>query len=323
MGAIVEKCALFPAPSAAEHGEFKSPNLVWDMQPKGTPGGGVRRPFLWLQASRAEVTLLYFHANMDDLRSVEAWLKQFGQILGVNVLALEYPGYGLLQDPDTVDELDSASAIVQAIDEVAAHALQYLVLTLGIPSTRIVLYGYSLGSGPALRLAHSARVRMHLNIGGVVLQSAFISAKQVAYDFTGAMGSLLVPAYYDNVAAVRQLCSAPFKAANACWTPLLILHGQKDDVIAPYHACALYAEALLHGHPDAEVSFAPLATHQEWDICQDLAVPVADFLVRHVCTASTLIEQVRPTVPDSPGAALSGLSSAAQALHHLDRKSVV
>ena len=50
------------------------------------------------QDNRKGVTLLYSHANAEDLGNIYPWCKFLSKSLGVNVLAYDYTGYGLATD---------------------------------------------------------------------------------------------------------------------------------------------------------------------------------------------------------------------------------
>jgi len=282
MGNTIQKCAVFPAPCAADEGICTLPNVLWDEQAKGTPGGGVSRPFLWLEVPGAEVTLLHFHANAEDLRGISGWLSELSRCLCANILAIEYPGYGLLQVPHIIEDLESVGDVIRAIDSAAVHALMYLVCSRCIPSEKIVLHGRSIGNGPALRLARYARDWLQLDLGGIVLQSPSLSVQQVAADWAGHAGQLLMPAYYDNMAVLRMLCGPLQGRGVRRWIPTLLIHGEKDDVIEPYHAHSLHCEAVKMGHPAVELWLATHATHQEWDIHKDVVHPISSFVSRHV-----------------------------------------
>jgi len=283
MGNTLEKCTIFPAPSVALGGGKRCVNIIWDLRAKGSPAGGVQRPFLWFKVPAAQVTVVYFHANAEDCASIENWVCQIAQHLCVNILAVEYPGYGFLQVPEIIEDMETVGDIVRGIDTIAVHALRFLMEAEGITSDRIVLHGFSLGCGPALRLAKYARDRMQVHLGGVVLQSPSISVQQVASDWLGPVAGMLMPAYYHNLSVLTQLCCDVAPASKVRqWIPMLIVHGERDDVVAPYHARTLYEEAVALGHPAVEMSLSPQATHQHWDLCKDLVCPIGRFLARHV-----------------------------------------
>merc|ERR1719253_77493 len=110
-----------------------------------------------------------------------------------------------------------------------------------------------------------------------------MSIKQIVSDYACSASSLFIPTYYDNMATLRELCvECPRALESERWIPLLILHGEKDEVIWPYHAKSLYDEAVKLGHPKVEVCFAPLATHNDWDLLADLASPISKWMLRYM-----------------------------------------
>jgi len=224
----------------------------------------------------------------------------------VNILAVEYPGYGLLQVPDIMDDMQTVDDIVRRIDTTAVHALCFLMEAEGIASDRIVLHGRSLGCGPALRLAKYARDRLQVDLGGVVLQSPSISVQQVVSDWLGPIAAMLTPAYYNNLSVLTQLCCdvTPAESKVRRWVPMLLVHGEQDDVIAPYHARTLYQKAVAQGHPAVEMSLSAQATHYQWDLGKDLVCPIGRFLARHVLGASKQACPVHATLVARPGRVL-------------------
>jgi hypothetical protein len=43
-------------------------------------------------------TILYSHANAEDLGNIYPWCKFLSKMLGVNIFAYDYTGYGLATD---------------------------------------------------------------------------------------------------------------------------------------------------------------------------------------------------------------------------------
>jgi len=291
MGDALAKAVLFQAPP----GPSTSTHIVWDERPRGTLEGGVSRPFLWLGRPGTLTTIVYFHGNAEDLMDVEGDLLELSEELKVNVLAAEYPGYGLLRETAAMTPQpwtasfcsrsanDGLDTTIEGIDKAAVHALAYVITTKGIPGSQVVLFGRSLGSGTALRLAKYARDRFHWTVGGVVLQCPYISIKQIVSDYACSVGSFLIPTYYDNLDTLRQLCTeCPAAMESKRFVPLLILHGEQDEIIWPYHGHTLYEEAIRYGHPSVEAVFAPNATHNHWDLRQDIAKPTSRFITKHL-----------------------------------------
>jgi abhydrolase domain-containing protein 17 len=97
----------------------------------------------------------------------------------------------------------------------------YAVESLGVEPGRLLLYGRSIGSGPALEVA------ANYDAAGVILESAFTSAYRVM-----TRAAVLPFDRFSNIRHVRELDA-----------PLLVIHGTADAVIPPAHGRQLYAAA--------------------------------------------------------------------------------
>ena len=54
------------------------------------------------------ITLLYSHANAEDLGSIYPWCKFLSKMLQVNLFAYDYSGYGMAMEAGTFHPLDGA-----------------------------------------------------------------------------------------------------------------------------------------------------------------------------------------------------------------------
>jgi abhydrolase domain-containing protein 17 len=174
-----------------------------------TDGGSIAT--LHLPNPRATVTVLYAHGNAEDLGHAAPLLEELRRA-GFAVLAFDYRGYG-----SSTGGPPSAAGATSDMEAVYQHAVR----TLKIPPSRIVLYGRSVGSGPATDLA--ARVP----IGGLVLESAFVSAFRVL-----TRVSLLPFDRFHNLRHIRRVRA-----------PVLVIHGTEDEVIPVSHGRRLYEAA--------------------------------------------------------------------------------
>ena len=95
----------------------------------------------------------------------------------MSVMAVEYPGYGIYQDKDC-----SADKIKQD----AITVFKYIMNTLKIKEKNVLVFGRSIGTGPACFLAES-----HQNIKALVLQSAYTDISIVAEDNIGIKSTVL------------------------------------------------------------------------------------------------------------------------------------
>ena len=164
----------------------------------------------FLENPAAELTILFSHGNGEDI----GWAKEFLEelsVLGFSVFAYDYPGYGLSE----------VSPTEQGCYQSAEAAYRYLIDERGIEPATIVLHGRSLGSGPSLELASKYPV------GGVILESPFVSAFRVLTN---------IPLFpfdrFNNLEKIQRI---------KC--PSLIIHGERDEVVAFWHGKRLHEVA--------------------------------------------------------------------------------
>jgi fermentation-respiration switch protein FrsA (DUF1100 family) len=159
--------------------------------------------------------ILYFHGNAANAANRAPRIELISEN-GVGVLYLNNRGYGGSGGRPT-EENNVADAIM---------AYDYLI-GLGVPAARIVAYGESLGSGQAVRLAAARPV------AAVVLEAPLTSTVDVARAtyFWLPLG-LLITDKYDNERNIRSVTA-----------PVLILHGEQDDVISVEMGLRVYRAA--------------------------------------------------------------------------------
>lgn len=158
----------------------------------------------------ARYTILYFHGNAEDLSSLNTYMDDFVKN-GFAVFALEYRGYG--HSEGTPDE--------SATYRDAKTAYDYVRGELGVSADRIISYGYSLGSGPAVETARTQAV------AGLVIEGGFVSTYRVMTRFP------IFP--WDKFANLRKIPQVK--------CPVLIMHGTADLTVPFWHGQAMYAAA--------------------------------------------------------------------------------
>ncbi|MGE0592434.1 MAG: alpha/beta hydrolase [Vicinamibacterales bacterium] len=165
----------------------------------------------------ARFWLIYFQGNAGSLRRgrVQRQLQQL-HALGYNVLSLDYRGYGRSEGTPSEQGLYE--------DGLAAHA--YL-LARGVPSSRIILAGQSLGSAVAVEVA------IRRPSAGLVLFSPLDSVPRAAERiYPWAPVEFLARNRFDSVAKMRRV-----------QVPLLVFHSERDRLIPLPAARALVALA--------------------------------------------------------------------------------
>lgn len=171
--------------------------------PNDTPGE------LWVmrQASDDTPWVLFLHGNSANV-STPGNVERYEQLLalGVSVIAPEYPGMGTLGGTPS-----EAGAVAAARD-----AWQWLS-EAGVPSSRVAIYGWSLGSGVATQLASE------VDEAALLLEGAFTGVDDRAMELYPWL-------------PVRLLVRNPFASRDRiarAGSPLLLLHAE-DDTIIPF-----------------------------------------------------------------------------------------
>jgi uncharacterized protein len=194
------------------------------------PDNVVRTPeavFMYFHGPRV---VAYFHGNGEDLADSIPMISVL-RSLGVGVLAVEYPGYGIA----------GGSPSEQGAYAAAESALGWLRTEHGVGADRVILLGQSLGTGVASEMARRG-------LGArLVLISPFTSILDM-----GRRMLPFVPAFL-----VRHRFDTQSKAA-AIALPVLIIHGTEDEVV-PF----AMGERLARAFPRAQFVAIPGGRHND------------------------------------------------------------
>jgi uncharacterized protein len=199
--------------------------LAGDWRPSGLPiedvwisaDDGIKLHAWWIPAENSKFTFLAFHGNAGNI-SDRAYVDRFLHELPVNVLAVEYRGYGKSEGQPSE----------KYFYRDARSALRYLQEKRGIDPQTIISYGQSLGTAIATDLASESKV------GGLVLEAPFPSIASMArraYWFLPGL-SLLVGSQFDTKSKIENVK-----------VPLLIVQCASDPVIPPDLGQQVYAAA--------------------------------------------------------------------------------
>jgi uncharacterized protein len=171
--------------------------------------------------------LVFTHGNGE---LIDDWLDAFAvpRAWGLGVMLVEYPGYGRSR----------GTASERSIREAQLAAYDFLASQPDVDRGRIFAHGRSLGGGPACALARERPV------AALILESTFTSLRPFFRPY-GLVGPLVLDPY-DNIETVQEFAG-----------PVLVLHGEHDEVIPVWHGRELAARARaaeLHvldcGHND-------------------------------------------------------------------------
>jgi pimeloyl-ACP methyl ester carboxylesterase len=160
------------------------------------------------------LTLVHFHGNGEVVADFVPELAADLTALGVNVLFVEYRGYGASSgEPGLARLLDDVPAIVKA---------------LPVPPSHLVPFGRSLGSLYAIELVHRFPECAALIIeSGIAdpLERILLRVRPEEVDATAA----------ELVAEVRARLD-PQAKLNAYAGPVLVLHAKEDTMLDSSHA---------------------------------------------------------------------------------------
>jgi uncharacterized protein len=150
--------------------------------------------------------VLFLHGNAATIASnVNISHYALLRTVGTNILAPEYRGFAGIDGTPTEESL--------AVDARASY--DYLRSSLNVPPSRIVIYGWSLGSAVAVRLA------AEVEEGAVILEGAPASIAEV--------GQELYPFF--PIRAVMRNRFESFRRVDRIRAPILFLHSPEDEVI--------------------------------------------------------------------------------------------
>jgi fermentation-respiration switch protein FrsA (DUF1100 family) len=168
----------------------------------------------WLIPGRVPTTLLYSHGNAGNIGDRLAIARLLVDQLGIGVFMYDYRGYGKSEGTPSEAGLSSD-----------ARGARGALLREGVAPEHVVYYGRSLGASVTvdLAVAHPPRA--------VVLESPFTSVRSMANGILPGIGHFF-RTRWDSLTKIARLQA-----------PLLILHGDADEVVPYAQGQALFAAA--------------------------------------------------------------------------------
>lgn len=203
-----------------------------------TTSDGIRLHGWYIPATQPRGTVLFFHGNAGNISDRLDYLQMFYR-LGYSTLIIDYRGYG---KSDGVPGEQGSYRDAEA-------AWRYLTEQRHIRSSRIALFGESLGGAVAAWLA--ARQKP----AALVIASSFTSVPE--------LGQQLYP--YFPVKWLSHIRYDTRKALRSVTAPVLIAHSPEDDIIPFEQGRELFAAAnppkqfleLAGGHNDGFIFMRP------------------------------------------------------------------
>jgi len=160
-------------------------------------------------------TILIFHGNAGNLFNRVYKLNELNK-LDVNILLISWRGFSGNKGKPTEKNLYHD----------AEEAVKWLN-NQGAISKNIILYGESLGTGVATELGTSNA------FGGIILESPFTSianAAKIYYPYLPV--NIILKDRYNSIGKIKNIT-----------TPILIMHGKKDNIVPQKMGLELYEKA--------------------------------------------------------------------------------
>ena len=191
--------------------------------------------------------ILYFHGNSEDIGIISDLLLEIQKTLPHDFLAVEYPNYGLYKGKSSPAQIMEDSETV------------YNYVKSKFPDKKIIVFGRSIGTGPAIYLASK------VNPEALILVSAFKSVKDILKDKW--LGWLSDPVFTNSELIGKVNC------------PILFLHGKLDSLIKCEHSKEMF-ESVIVKNKNSKLEIRPYMDHNQFHIEKDLTEPINEFLKR-------------------------------------------
>lgn len=182
-----------------------------------TTQDGLRLNGWWIPGTGSPLTILWFHGNGGNISHRLDNIKLRHDVLGTNIFIFDYREYGRSEgrasEKGTYHDGDAA--------------IRYLHSRGDVDPAMIVFLGESLGSAVAVEMA------TRHDCAALILESPFLSIPEMAkvsFPFL-PIGSLL-QTRYDTLSKIGQVR-----------VPLLIVHGENDEIVPFRHGQRLFEAA--------------------------------------------------------------------------------
>lgn len=239
---------LFPAPKPSYSANLFPGEFI--AIPRKVSKGPTPIPCLFLSTARgSSKTMIYFHGNAEDLGMSYELLCHLSSALRMHVIGVEYPGYGIYKGKCTEKKILSDSGDIY----------NYLTQVMGVKGEDIILFGRSIGTGPATWLASEKKV------GGLLLMSGYTCIREVAKSIAGKVFMYFIKDRFRNIDWIKKVT-----------VPVFIVHGQSDTLIPYDQSIRLYKNC----NSPSSLLLPESMNHNEFDFFDDLTIPFSIFLTQ-------------------------------------------
>lgn len=169
---------------------------------------------------KAKATVIFFHGNAQNMTAnwnMVSWLPEEG----FNLFTFDYRGFG--------DSEGKGTESFKGLFEDSLAAIDYVRNRPDVDPEKLVIYAQSLGGNNAISTVGSGDRQ---GIKAMVVEGTFYSYPAIASDKVPGVGWLINNQY-----------SASKYIKNISPIPLLLIHGDRDNVIGDKHSIRLFEEA--------------------------------------------------------------------------------
>ena len=207
-------------------------------------------PCLFIQDfNQCNKFLIIFHGNNEDIFQLEQTAGIFREVLKMNIIVVEYPGYSIYfskKNPEII--LEDTTIVYDFIKE-----------KFNINDEDIFIYGRSIGSAPSIYLASKRQAK------ALFVVSGFLSLKDVG---KGLYVGWALEDIFKNIEFITQIKM-----------PTLFIHGKKDSLISWYQT-----EKLFEICPSTKkkTRYIENMDHNNYDLIQDILNNINVFLSNQI-----------------------------------------
>ncbi|KAJ0183736.1 hypothetical protein K1T71_000159 [Dendrolimus kikuchii] len=202
-------------------------------------------------------TMIFFHGNAGNMGQRLSNVSGFYHKLNINILMVEYRGYGLSEGTPSERGL--------YVD--AQCSIDYLLQRNDIDHSKIILFGRSLGGAVAVDLA--SRLEYRNKIWALIVENTFTSIPDMAH----------IILKWNCLDWLPEICHKnkymSLKKIGHVVTPTLVLCGSNDALVPPSMAQELYVRC---GAICKKLVVIPGGGHDDTWTCRDYYVSLEQFL---------------------------------------------
>ncbi|KAL4441999.1 hypothetical protein ABPG74_003750 [Tetrahymena malaccensis] len=195
--------------------------------------------------------LIYFHGNAEDIGLSHQFLYSMQIVLKMNIIAVEYPGYGIYKSRNTTAECIKSDSLT---------AYNFILKKFKTREQNIIILGRSIGSGPASYVASKQTPK------ALVLISAYISIKHLIGQHICKCISFFISERFNNI-----------ECMNTVSSPVLLIHGMQDTLIPPNNSQML-EQRLKSQNKIVTGIYHQHMTHNYFNERSDISLKIIEFL---------------------------------------------